>query len=93
MSTPTRVILNPQSIRDARTVAERLVRSLNLRVSTTSEKAEGWLRTFVWTGSEADSIRVVELLRSRHIRAQYAVVHDCAGQAPADYVIINWRKL
>lgn len=91
MSTAKRIILNPANPREARTAAERLVRSLDLRATTTSERAEGWLRTTVWTATETDSVKVAEFVAARHTRAKYDVVHD---YDPArDYVIIRWRKL
>jgi hypothetical protein len=89
VSTIRRVILNPANPREARTAAERLVRSLDLRATTTSERAEGWLRTFVWTRTEADSVAVVNLLASRHLRARYEVAHSDTE----DYVIIRWKEL
>lgn len=91
MSTIRRIILNPVNPREARTAAERLVRSLNLRVTTTSERAEGWLRTFVWTATEADSVALVTLLATRHFNAKFEVVHEY--NPTRDYVIVNWRKL
>lgn len=92
MNAPARrIILNPASPREARTAAERLVRALELRATTTSEESEGWLRTFVWTNSEADSDEVVKLGTNRHTRAQFAVVHE--HDPDRDYVIINWKKL
>jgi hypothetical protein len=93
VSTVKRVILNPANPREARTAAERLVRALDLRATTTSEYAHGWLLTTVWTASEADSAALVGLLTNRHVRARYEVVHTYVGDGPADYVIIRWRKL
>jgi hypothetical protein len=88
-----RVILNPANPREARTAAERLVRALDLRATTTSEYAHGWLLTTVWTATEANSAALVGLLTSRHTRARYEVVHNHAGNGPSDYVIIRWKKV
>lgn len=90
---PRRVILDPATPREARIAAQRLVRALELRATTTSEESEGWLRTFVWTTNEADSAELVKLLANRHTHAKYSVVHDYSGTGPSDYVIINWREL
>lgn len=88
MSRIKRVILNPASPREARTAAERLLRDLDLRVTTTSEWAHGWLVTTIKTPTEIDSVRLVGLLTSRHVRARYEVAHSDTD----DYVIIRWRK-
>jgi hypothetical protein len=92
MSTIRRVILNPANPREARTAAERMVRALDLRATTTSEWAHGWLVTTVWTATENDSAHLVALLTARHVRARYEVVHTY-GANPTDCVIIRWRKL
>lgn len=91
MSTPRRIIFNPANPRDARTAAEQLVRALDLRATTTSERAEGWLRTFVWTATEADSVALVTLLATRHFSAKFEVVHEY--NPTRDYVIIRWKEL
>ncbi len=92
MSTPIRrMILNPVNPREACTAAERLVRILDLRATTTSERADGWLRTTVWTATEADSAALVTLLASRHVRAKFEVVHEY--NPTRDYVIIRWKRL
>lgn len=88
MSRIKRIILNPASPREARTAAERLVRALDLRATTTSEWAHGWLVTTVWTLAETDSVRLVGLLANRHVRAKCEVAHSDTE----DYVIIRWKK-
>lgn len=84
MSTVRRVILNPASPREARTATGRLLRTLGLRNSTTSEYAAGALITTVWTLSETDRERLANLLVSRHVRATVENVRN--------NVVITWRK-
>lgn len=87
MSAPVRrIIFNPANPREARTAAERIVRALDLPATTTTERAEGWLRTTVWTVTEADSATVAAFATARHVRAQIIVGDN-------HEVIINWRKL
>jgi hypothetical protein len=87
-----RVVLDPATLTEAQAAAGRLVRMLDLWGTTiTSDILDGHLRSVVWTRSEADSIRLVSVLATRHVYAKYTIAHDC--DLAHDYVTIRWRKL
>lgn len=85
MSRIKRIILNPATPREARTAAERLVRSLDLRATTTSEYSAGALITSVWTCTAADADQLARATRTLHVRAETEITDTNA-------VVITWKK-